>query len=72
MKNFCIKTLGCKTNQIESDLISEKLESLNFLKVEDFENADIFILNSCSVTSNADNDALKLLKKVKRENPPAR
>lgn len=69
MKNFYIKTLGCKTNQIESDLISEKLERLKFIKVEDISLAQIFILNSCSVTSTADNDALKLLKKIKRENP---
>ncbi len=68
MKKFYIKTLGCKTNQIESDLISEKLESLSFVKTEDISIANIFILNSCSVTSTADNDALKLLKKVKRDN----
>ena len=69
MKNFYIKTLGCKTNQIESDLISEKLESLDFIKVDDVSQSDVFILNSCSVTSTADSDALKLLKKIKKENP---
>lgn len=69
MKKFYIKTLGCKTNQIETDLISEKLESLNFAKTDDIASANVFILNSCSVTSTADNDALKLLKKIKRDNP---
>ena len=69
MKNFYIKTLGCKTNQIESDLISEKLESLGKIKVDNIESADIFVLNSCSVTSTADNDALKILKRTKKENP---
>ncbi len=69
MKKFCIKTLGCKTNQIESDLISQKLESLNFVKTDNILVANIFILNSCSVTSTADNDALKLLNKIKNENP---
>ncbi len=69
MKNFYIKTLGCKTNQIESDLISEKLESLGFVKVDDISQTQIYILNSCSVTSTADNDALKLLKKIKKETP---
>ena len=69
MKNFYIKTLGCKTNQIESDLILEKLESFGFQCVDEVSLADIYILNSCSVTSNADNDALKLLRKIKKDNP---
>lgn len=69
MKNYYIKTLGCKTNQIESDLISEKLETFGFTKVDDVSAAEVYILNSCSVTSTADNDALKILKKVKKDNP---
>ena len=68
MKNFYIKTLGCKTNQIESDLMAEHLENINLIKVDDILDADIFILNSCSVTSNADNDAIRILKKVKKDN----
>lgn len=69
MKNFYIKTLGCKTNQIESNLIVEDLEKLSMKRVDDLQNADIFILNSCSVTSNADNNAIRILKKVKNDNP---
>jgi len=71
MKNFYIKTLGCKTNQIESNLISESLEKEGFVRAESIEAADIFILNSCSVTSNADNDAIRILKKAKKDNPSA-
>lgn len=68
MKNFYIKTLGCKTNQIESELISQQLCEVGYSHVNEVSVADIFILNSCSVTSTADNDALKLLRKIKREN----
>lgn len=69
MKNFYIKTLGCKTNQIESNLISESLEKAGFKLADSINTANIFILNSCSVTSNADNDAIRILKKAKKDNP---
>ncbi len=69
MKNFYIKTLGCKTNQIESNLISESLEKISLQQTNDIKSADIFILNSCSVTSTADNEALRIIKKAKKDNP---
>lgn len=69
MKKYYIKTLGCKTNQIESNLISEQLSAHGYIKEENVQSADIFILNSCSVTANADNEAIKIIKKIKRTNP---
>ena len=69
MKYYYIKTLGCKTNQIESNLIAEDLENLGMLKAKNEKEADLFILNSCSVTSNADNEAIRILRKAKKDNP---
>lgn len=69
MKKFIIKTLGCKTNQIESAIIEEKLLKEGFLSVNKVEEADFFILNSCSVTSSADNKALSTLNSIKKQNP---
>ena len=69
MKTFYIKTLGCKTNQIESNLMSEKLEEAGYVLSNSVETADIFVLNSCSVTSSADDEAVRILKKLRRENP---
>lgn len=66
---FFIKTLGCKTNQIESELIHQTLTEYGFLPTREPKRADIFILNSCTVTSSADEEALKILKKQKTENP---
>ena len=68
MKKFYIKTLGCKTNQLESAIIEEKLQENNFQKVDSIEECDLFILNSCSVTHTTDNDALKLINSVKALN----
>ncbi len=69
MKNFVIKTLGCKTNQVESALIAEILSKNNYNEVKNIEDADFYILNSCSVTHVADNKNLSYLRRAKRENP---
>ena len=69
MKKFCIKTLGCKTNQIESDFIIEQLKGAGYEYSKNQTEADIFILNSCSVTSNADSEAVRILRKAKKDNP---
>lgn len=69
MKNFVIKTLGCKTNQVESALIAEILSKNNYNEVKNIEEANYYILNSCSVTHVADNKNLSYLRRAKRENP---
>lgn len=69
MKKFIIKTHGCKSNQLESTVIKEKLLAENFGIVSKVEDADFFILNSCSVTENADNEALRTLRTAKTKNP---
>lgn len=69
MKKFIIKTLGCKTNQVESALIAEILTNNNYVETNDIKNADYYILNSCSVTHIADTKNLSYLRRAKRENP---
>ena len=69
MKKFVIKTLGCKTNQVESALISEILTNNGYEEVKDILSANYYILNSCSVTHVADSKNLSYIKQVKRENP---
>lgn len=69
MKKFYIKTLGCKTNMIEGQVIAESLLNCGFLQVQKKEEADIFILNSCTVTGHSDNQALYLIKQIRKENP---
>lgn len=69
MEKFIIKTLGCKTNQVESALIAEIMSSNGFIEVDNIDEADYYILNTCSVTHIADNKNLGYIKRVKRENP---
>ena len=68
-RKFFIKTLGCKTNAIEEQIIIEQMEKNGWQKAQSCPEADIFILNSCSVTSHSDSQSAYLLNKAKRENP---
>lgn len=69
MKKFNIHTMGCKSNQFESAIIEENLIEHGYKKVQNIEDADIYILNSCSVTHKSDNEAMYLLRSVKHKNP---
>ena len=64
---FKIITFGCKVNAYESTYLKEKMIDNNFIEVED--NADITIVNTCSVTNMADNKSKKMIRSIKRNNP---
>lgn len=68
-RKFVLKTLGCKTNAIEGQIIASSLKRAGYVQCEDFCEADFFILNSCSVTSHSDSQSAYLLNRAKRENP---
>lgn len=61
--------MGCKSNQFESAIIEENLIEHGYKKVQNIEEADIYILNSCSVTHKSDNEAMYLLRSAKHKNP---
>lgn len=69
MNKFFIKTMGCKSNQLEGSLIEENMLRNGFLKADNIIDADFFILNSCTVTHKSDNEAFNILSRAKRENP---
>lgn len=62
MKKFLLKSMGCKSNQFEGQIVAEKLVEAGYLQVKNFDEADIYILNSCSVTHKSDNEAMYLLR----------
>lgn len=66
---FTIYTFGCKVNQYESNMMKEQLLSHNFLYVPNLEEADIYIINTCTVTNTADQKCLKLLKRYQKKYP---
>lgn len=72
MKNFFIYTFGCKVNQYESQIVREKYCENNHVYTDDFEQADVIIINSCSVTAYADKQCEQILKKFHTKNPKAK
>lgn len=69
LKRFLIKTMGCKSNQLEGVLIEENLVENGYKKTEKISDADFFILNSCTVTHKSDNEAFQILNRIKKQNP---
>ena len=70
-KRVAFHTMGCKLNYSESSMISKDFVKQGFEKVDYKDIADIYILNTCSVTENADREARKLIRQAKRKNPNA-
>ena len=66
---FNIITFGCKVNQYESNMMEENMLSSNFFYEENKDLADIIIVNTCSVTNVADKKCLKMIRRIRRENP---
>ncbi len=64
-------TLGCKVNQYETEYMSELLRNAGFEIVKPSESADIYIVNSCTVTATADHKSRQNVRKFKRANPDA-
>ncbi|PTB92012.1 tRNA (N(6)-L-threonylcarbamoyladenosine(37)-C(2))-methylthiotransferase MtaB, partial [Marivirga lumbricoides] len=71
MKKVAFYTLGCKLNFSETSSISRMFEGRGYQKVEFQEQPDIFIINTCSVTENADKKCKKIVKEAKKINPEA-
>lgn len=57
--------MGCKSNQFEGQIVSQKLVEAGFYEVKKLEDAEVFILNSCSVTHKSDNEAMYHLRHAK-------
>ena len=68
-KRVAFHTLGCKLNYSETSTISRDFITRGFEKVEYRDHADIYVINTCSVTENADKEARKLIRQAKRLNP---
>ncbi len=69
MKKVAFYTLGCKLNFSETSTISRQFEEKGYLKVDFQDSPDIFIINTCSVTENADKKCKKIVKEAKKISP---
>lgn len=70
-KKVAFYTLGCKLNFSETSTISRLFEDAGFAKVDFEETPDIYVINTCSVTENADKKCKQLVKKALKINPDA-
>lgn len=61
-KKFYLKSMGCKSNQFEGQIVAQNLVEAGYIQVKKQEDSDYYILNSCSVTHKSDNEALYLLR----------
>jgi len=71
-KRIAITTLGCKINQFESAAMTQALEQDGYSMVPFSETADIYVINSCTVTAKTDAESRRLIRRATRLNPDAR
>lgn len=69
IKTVAFHTLGCKLNYSESSALSRLLEDEGFEKRKFAEKADVYVINTCSVTDNADKECRHLVRRIQRQSP---
>lgn len=69
MKSIAAHTLGCKVNQYDTHAMLELFRADNYQIVPFNEPADVFLLNTCTVTGVGDKKSLQLIRKIRREHP---
>ncbi|HLU89773.1 MAG TPA: hypothetical protein VKZ51_08050, partial [Cyclobacteriaceae bacterium] len=69
MKKVAFYTLGCKLNFSETSTIGRMFERQGYQKVDFADSPDIFIINTCSVTENADKKCKKIVREAKKVSP---
>ncbi|MBI4430256.1 MAG: tRNA (N(6)-L-threonylcarbamoyladenosine(37)-C(2))-methylthiotransferase MtaB [Candidatus Omnitrophica bacterium] len=72
MKTFLVKNLGCKVNQYEGQVIREQLEGRGLREAGTNESCDLVIVNTCTVTGEADRKSRYEIRKLNRSFPAAR
>jgi threonylcarbamoyladenosine tRNA methylthiotransferase MtaB len=70
-QSIAFHTLGCKLNFSETSTLSRLAEEGGYRKADFQDEADVYVINTCSVTENADKECKQLVRRVKRQNPNA-
>ena len=70
-KTIALHTLGCKLNYSETSTLGRMLEKEGFTKKEFDEPADVYVINTCSVTENADKECRQLVRRIQKQNAEA-
>ncbi|MBN1910600.1 MAG: tRNA (N(6)-L-threonylcarbamoyladenosine(37)-C(2))-methylthiotransferase MtaB [Pirellulales bacterium] len=72
MPTFKTVTLGCKVNQYETAYVRQGLIQLGYREAERTEPADLYLINTCTVTATGDHKSRKAIRQAAKENPAAR
>lgn len=72
LKRVALHTLGCKLNYAETDTLAQRFEEAGYETIAFNEPADVYVINSCSVTENADTECRQLVRRVKKINPESK
>ena len=70
-KTVALHTLGCKLNYAETSAIERLMEDDGFVTKDFTEEADVYVINTCSVTVNADKECRQLVRRIQRKAPEA-
>ena len=70
-KSIAFHTLGCKLNFSETSTLSRLVEKDGFEKKAFEEEADVYVINTCSVTDNADKECRQIVRRIQRRSPDA-
>lgn len=68
-KTVAFHTLGCKLNYSETSTLSRMLEAEGFIKKDFEEPADVYVINTCSVTDNADKECRQIVRRIQKRAP---
>ena len=72
MKTFHVQNFGCRASQADGAALEASLSEKGLTATGDLRNAGLVVLNTCTVTSSADQDVRRIIRQVKRENPEAK
>ncbi|MEA5014130.1 MAG: tRNA (N(6)-L-threonylcarbamoyladenosine(37)-C(2))-methylthiotransferase MtaB [Candidatus Limiplasma sp.] len=70
-QTVCFTTLGCKVNQYDTQAMLERFEAQGYVAVPPGAGADVYVVNTCTVTGTGDQKSMKLVRRYRRENPGA-
>ena len=68
-KKAAFYTLGCKLNFSETSTIGRQLTGIGFIKTDFDSPADLYVINTCSVTENANRECRRIIRKAKKNSP---
>ncbi|EJE17933.1 tRNA (N(6)-L-threonylcarbamoyladenosine(37)-C(2))-methylthiotransferase MtaB [Staphylococcus epidermidis] len=71
MSTVAFHTLGCKVNHYETEAIWQLFKDANYERVEFETNADVFVINTCTVTNTGDKKSRQIIRRAIRQNPDA-